>query len=81
MEADVSNKMITIKVSENKFISANVQNNAKYAKIVKIQVERWQGRCGNLWSPIVAKELLRTSALLRRRTSLQVAELGDAPQL
>lgn len=40
MEADVSNKMITIKVSENKFISANVQNNAKYAKIVKIQVER-----------------------------------------
>lgn len=70
--------MITIKVSENKFISANVQNNAK---IVKIQVERWQRRCENLWSPIVAKELLRTSALLRRRTSLQVGELGDAPQL
>lgn len=68
--------MTTIKYKK----TANVQNNAKYARIIKIQVEWSQGRCENLWSPIVAKEL-RTSALLRRRTSLQVAELGDALQL
>lgn len=28
--------------------TANVQNNAKYARIIKIQVEWSQGRCENL---------------------------------